>query len=483
MSSAENRLVEPNGQLPKKRRSAGRSFMPVARVVRPFAIAAMFLSLSPTLAMAAPPPGSNASPSTSDSIVKPNVVVIIADDLGFGETGMMGNREIPTPAIDALAAAGVRCTSAYVTSSYCSPSRAGLMTGRYQTRFGYDMNPTGDRNLHPEAGLPESETTFVKRLADAGYATSLVGKWHLGTVPSKHPLRRGFDEFFGFLHEGRFYVPGPPYRGVLTMIRDRSLARGERILEGGVIRGNYANISEPAYDANNPVLQGDQVIVEPDYLTDAITSQAVDFIRRHPDGPFCLIASYSAVHSPMQARVEDLESDSLRHIEDDQRRIFAGMLVALDRGVGQIVAALRAAGAERNTLVVFLSDNGGPTAELTSSNAPLRDGKGSVYEGGLRIPMVWSMPGRLPAGRVEPRPVSSLDIAATALELAGLPADPTSDGHNLLEWLNDPEREALHQEFYWRMSGGKAALRSNDWKVVRPGPKAPIELYDLATAL
>ncbi|TVQ00647.1 MAG: n-acetylgalactosamine-4-sulfatase [Planctomycetaceae bacterium] len=443
----------------------------------------MFFVLSPASGLAEPPPRSNAIPATSDLADKPNVVVIIADDLGYGETGMMGNREIPTPAIDALAASGVRCTSAYVTSSYCSPSRAGLMTGRYQSRFGYDMNPTGHRNLHPEAGLPESETTFVKRLAEAGYATSLVGKWHLGTVPSKHPLRRGFDEFYGFLHEGRFYVPGPPYRGVLTMIRDRSLPRGERIREGGLIRGNYASINEPAYDANNPVLRGDQVIVEADYLTDAITSEAVEFIRRHPDGPFCLIASYSAVHSPMQARVEDLESESLRHIEDDQRRIFAGMLVALDRGISQISTALRAAGAERKTLVVFLSDNGGPTAELTSSNAPLRDGKGSVYEGGLRVPMVWSMPGRLPAGRVEPRPVSSLDIAATALELAGLPADPTSDGYALMEWLTDPEREALHQELYWRMSGGKAAYRSNDWKVVRPAQNAPIELYDLASDL
>ena len=418
-----------------------------------------------------------AAAQTSVESRRPNIVVIIADDLGYGETGMMGNAEIPTPAIDALAASGVRCTSGYVTSSYCSGSRAGLMTGRYQSRFGYEMNPTGDRNLYPQAGLPESETTFVKRLADAGYATSLVGKWHLGTVDSKHPLRRGFGEFYGFLHEGRFYVPGPPYENVLTMIRDQSLDRGERVREGDVIRGNYANMSEPAYDKNNPVLRGKEEIVEPNYLTDAITDEAVDFIGSHAEQEFCLVVGYSAVHSPMQALHSDLESISW--IKDDQRRIFAGMLIALDRGVGRISAALREHELRRDTLVVFLSDNGGPTAELTSSNAPLRDGKGSVYEGGLRVPMVWSMPGRLPDRRVEERAVLSLDIAATALELAGLPRDDSMDGRSVLKWFDAPSREALHEDIYWRMSNGKAAYRAGNWKIVRPRQNDPIELYHL----
>jgi arylsulfatase A-like enzyme len=409
---------------------------------------------------------------------RPNVIVIIADDLGYGETGMMGNRQIPTPAIDALASSGVRCTSGYVTSSYCSGSRAGLMTGRYQSRFGYEMNPTGKRNLHPEAGLPESETTFVSQLQQAGYATSLVGKWHLGTVDPKRPLRRGFDEFYGFLHEGHFYVPGPPYEGVLTMIRDRSLPKGERVREGDLIRGNYANMSEPDYDGDNPILRGEEEIVEPDYLTDAITDEAVDFIERHAEQEFCLVVSYSAVHSPMQARMDDLET--VRWISDDQRRIFAGMLIALDRGVERISGALREHGLRRNTLVVFLSDNGGPTAELTSSNAPLRDGKGSVYEGGLRVPMVWSMPGRISAGQSEPRVVLSLDIAATALEIAGLPRDESMDGRSVLEWFDAPSRAPLHEDVYWQMSNGKTAYRLGNWKIVRPKEDAPIELYHLA---
>ncbi len=344
---------------------------------------------------------------------RPNIVVIIADDLGYGETGMMGNDEIPTPNIDALAAAGVRCTSGYVTASYCSSSRAGLFTGRYQSRFGYEMNPTGKRNLHPEAGLPTTETTFVKRLSEAGYATGLVGKWHLGTVESKHPLRRGFDEFYGFLHEGHYYVPGPPYKKVLTMIRDSSLEEGKRVREQNLIRGNYARMSEPKYDEDNPILRGQEEVVEADYLTDAITNEAVEFIDKHSSKPFCLVVSYNAVHSPMQAKTDDIEA--LRRIKDVQRRIFAGMLTALDQGVGRVRDALKEQGLTRRTMVVFLSDNGGPTAELTSSNAPLRGGKGSLYEGGIRVPMVWSFPGRLPAGRVEDRPVLSLDIAATAL--------------------------------------------------------------------
>lgn len=409
---------------------------------------------------------------------RPNIVIIIADDLGYGETGMMGNDQIPTPHIDALAASGVRCTAGYVTSSYCSTSRAGFFTGRYQSRFGYEMNPTGKRNLYPEAGLPVDQTTFVERLNEAGYATCLSGKWHLGTIPAKQPTSRGFDSFYGFLHEGHYYVPGPPYEGVLTMIRDTSLAVGRRVREGNLIRGNYARMSEPHYDADNPLLRGSEAIVEPDYLTDAITDEAVAFVQQERQQPFCLIVSYNAVHSPMQATDEDLEA--LQWIKDDQRRIFAGMLVAMDRGVGRIRDALDQQGMLRNTLVVFFSDNGGPTEELTSSNAPLRGGKGTLYEGGVRVPMIWSMPGTLPESSVEKRPVLSLDVAATALDLAGLPADPAADGRNLLEWITSPAVASPHQTIYWRMAGGKMALRDGNWKIVRPRRGEPIELYHLA---
>ena len=415
---------------------------------------------------------------TSGAAQRPNLVCIIVDDLGYGETGMMGNTEIPTPNIDQLAADGIRCTSGYVTASYCSPSRAGIFTGRYQSRFGYDINPTGKRNLDPRAGLPDSEKTFVDRLSEAGYRTGLAGKWHLGGVPAKHPTRRGFQSFYGFLHEGHFYVPGPPYRGVLTMIRDTSLPKGETVREGDLIRGNYTRISEPDYDGDNPMMRGSEEIVEWDYLTDAISDEAVDFIDRNAEQAFCLVVSYNAVHSPMQAREEDLRA--IRRIKDVQRRIFAGMLLALDRGVGKIRKSLSDHGLTRRTMVVLVSDNGGPTQELTSSNAPLRGGKGSLYEGGIRVPMVWSYPAGLPEGMIENRTVLSLDIAATALDLAGLAADESLDGRSVLSWVADPLSDSPHETLYWRMPGGKLALRRGNWKIVRPGSSAPLELYHLA---
>tara|TARA_R110002049_G_scaffold285698_2_gene466806 strand:- start:12806 stop:14305 length:1500 start_codon:yes stop_codon:yes gene_type:complete len=412
---------------------------------------------------------------------RPNVIVVIADDLGYGETGMMGNREIPTPHIDALAADGIRCTSGYVTASFCSPSRAGLMTGRYQARFGYDINPTGERNLLPQAGLPETETTFVQKLADAGYVTGLVGKWHLGASETKHPLQKGFQHFYGFLHEGHYYVPGPPYKNVLTMVRDTTLEPGKRVREKNFIRGNYRPMNEPLYDKDNPILRGQETIVEGDYLTDAITDEAVEFIDSNSDQSFCLVVSYNAVHSPLQSLQSDMKE--LGRIKDVQRRIFAGMLVALDRGVGRLRRAIDDHKLQRDTLVVFVSDNGGPTEELTSSNAPLRDGKGSLYEGGIRVPMVWLMPGRLPSGHVEKRPVLSLDIGATALDLAGLPPEKSFDGKSILPWIDRPGIESPHQRIYWRMPGGRCALRAGNWKIVRPKKNQPFELYHLASDL
>lgn len=412
---------------------------------------------------------------------QPNLVVIIADDLGYGETGMMGNAEIPTPAIDALARSGVRCTSGYVTSSYCSPSRAGFLSGRYQSRFGYDLNPTGERNNHPNAGLPPQQKTFVEHLQSAGYHTSLIGKWHLGTRPPQVPTSKGFDHFFGFLHEGHFYVPGPPHENVWTMLRDNSLPTGQFETNRRTIRGNYARINEPAYDAGNPVLDGGDPIDDWNYLTDTITGKAVDTIAQAASNPFAMVVSYNAVHSPMQASLED--HAAMDYIADPQRRIFAGMLIALDRGVGRIIEKLDQQKLRQETLVVFFSDNGGPTAELTSSNAPLRGGKGSLYEGGVRIPMIWSMPGTIPAGAEEKAPVLSLDIAASFLPLA---VDETfqleTDGTNVLPWIGRGTFES-DRTVWWRMPRGARALRHGDWKFVQARQNQPIELFNLESDL
>ncbi|MEM6980072.1 MAG: sulfatase-like hydrolase/transferase [Planctomycetota bacterium] len=421
---------------------------------------------------------------------RPNIVVIIADDLGYGETEAMGNTQIPTPAIQSLARDGVTCMSGYVTSSYCSPSRAGLMAGRYQSRFGYDHNPTGKRNLIPEAGLPESEMLFPAILAEAGYDTGLFGKWHLGTTDGKQPIDRGFDRFYGFLHEGHFYVPPSDdvsagrrtmYSGVLTMVRDRSIKSGQRRRDGNLIRGNYAPVSEPAYDVDNPLLRNDSnrsliEINEPRYLTDAITDEAVEFMASARERPYLAVISYNAVHSPMQSKLA--VASQFKTIEDIQRRIFAGMLMSLDEGVGRITKVARQFD-KRETLIVFISDNGGPTRELTSRNTPLRGEKGSLYEGGVRVPMIWSMPGRLPSGKRDHRVTLSLDIAATALELAGIPRPATFDGHSIIGWMSDDNASSPHQDVFWRMPRGKAALRSGRYKLVRPRKQALFELYDL----
>ncbi|MCC9658247.1 sulfatase-like hydrolase/transferase [Rhodopirellula halodulae] len=426
-------------------------------------------------------------PSSSASESLPNLLVIVADDLGYGETGMMGNEEIPTPAIDALAKSGVRCTSGYVTSSFCSPSRAGFLSGRYQSRFGYDLNPTGPRNNHPNAGLPKSQPTFIQHLKTLQYQTSLVGKWHLGTRPEQRPTAKGFDRFFGFLHEGHYYVPGPPYHNVWTMLRDKQLNPGELVKSGMTILGNYARISEPEYDRDNPVLERDQPLQKWEYLTDEITQRAVDDIQAMADAPFALVVSFNAVHSPMQSRVED--HDAMAHISDPQRRIFAGMLIALDRGIGRLMKTLDQHELRRETLVVFFSDNGGPTEELTSSNAPLRGGKGSLFEGGIRVPMVWSMPGSIPENAVEDRPVSSLDIAATFLRLAASATQESFvstpdqlDGVDVMPWLGRAVA-APERGLWWRMPRGARAFRSGDWKLVQPRGNQAAQLYHLGNDL
>ncbi len=415
---------------------------------------------------------------------RPNVVIIFVDDLGYGELGCQGNAEIPTPHIDSIARAGVRFTDGYVVAPYCSPSRAGLLTGRYPSRFGYEYNPIGAANEEATVGLPATELTLAEYLRDAGYVCALVGKWHLGGHPRYHPLRRGFDEFFGFLHEGHFYVP-PPYHGVVTMLRRRTLPNGSHgrwiRSDGRLIYSTHMGYNEPPYDANNPILRGGQPVVEPRYLTDAFTQEAVDFIRRHKDQPFFLYLAYNAVHSPLQAQERYVERFS--HIGDIHRRIFAAMLSNLDDGIGMVLDTLRQEGLERKTLVFFLSDNGGPTRELTSSNRPLRGGKGELYEGGIRVPMLAQWPGVIPAGSVYRDPVISLDVFATVAAAVGRPLKGHKlDGVDLLPYLLGRRSGRPHEVLYWRYRR-RAAVRVGKWKLVRhprgnrPGPW---ELYDLA---
>jgi arylsulfatase B len=404
------------------------------------------------------------SPASAAQATRPNIVLIIADDLGIGEPGCYGG-DLPTPHIDSLAAEGVRFKAGYVTAPFCAASRAAILTGRYQTRYGFEFNPIGAHNADPDVGLQVMEATLPDFLRHAGYSTSLIGKWHLGGAPLFHPMRRGFDEFFGFLHEGHYYVP-PPYDRHVTWLRRRRLPDGGAgrwtSPDGRTIWSTHLNTLEPEYDADNPILRSSQPVDERENLTDAFTREAERFIDRNKSQPFFLCLAYNAVHSPMQAPEEDLRK--FAHIEDVHRRLFAAMLSRLDDGVGRVVRKLREHGLEDNTLVVFLSDNGGPTRELTSSNAPFRGQKGQLFEGGIRVPMILKWPARYPKGRVEKRFISALDIFPTATRAAGLELARNLDGVDLTPALSGDSADDIHAGLYWRV-GEQAAYRAGDWKL------------------
>ena len=408
----------------------------------------------------------------------PNIVLLIADDLGYGELSPDRSHPVETPHLSRLIDDGVYFTGGYVTAPFCAASRAGLMTGRYQTRFGFEFNPIGPKNERPGVGLPPAEVTIPEMLRRGGYATGLIGKWHLGGAAEYHPQRHGFDRFFGFLHEGHFYVPrgGPD---VFTVVRREVLPPGATgdlwvDADAGLALHTRARGHEPPYDANNPILDGGQPVVERQYLTDAFAREAAAFIDRHAGRPFFLSVAFNAVHSPMQSRRDRMpDGDQM----DIQRRVFVGMLRSMDEAVGRVVAALEDAGVAEETLIVFLSDNGGPEAELTSDNGPLRGGKGDVYEGGVRVPFVVRWPGRSRAGTVVDTPVIATDLFETFRVAAGVEAEGvTRDGVSLQAVCTgvSPDRS-----LFWRL-GKKAALRRGDWKIVRQPGSDGWELFNLA---
>ena len=364
----------------------------------------------------------------------PNIVVILADDLGYGDVGFNGCPDIPTPNIDSVAANGALCTNGYATHCYCSPSRAAIITGRYQHRFGYDTAGPTPGSDNPRQGLPMTELTLPQLLKPAGYVCGAIGKWHLGYVPELYPTRRGFDEFFGFLDAGSHY-----------------------------------------YGAE--LLRNETPLIEPAYLTDAFTREGVAFINNHATQPFFLYLAYNAVHKPYD-RPPDVYMQRVAYITDPDRRLYAAMVVALDDGVGQVLQTLRANNILDNTLIFFLSDNGAPKEAATSgdrsNNYPLRGYKMNVLEGGIRVPFAVQWTGRLPAGVVYDDFVSSLDIVATAAAAAGvaLPADRAYDGLNIVPYLAG-EQISPPRTLFWRWFGlgpdGPPEPRNTIW-AVRSGP-------------
>ncbi len=311
---------------------------------------------------------------------KPNIVLIVADDLGYGELSCQGARDYSTPRMDSIAANGVRFTSGYVSGPVCCPSRAGFMTGRMQTRFGHELNSIGVQNLEEEVGLPLSEKTIAARLKEAGYTTGLFGKWHLGAHYLKHPLARGFDEFYGFLNEGHYYKP-EPYEGVTTWLRIAASppGLGPLIVRGRFVFSTLMGYDEPTYDLENPIYRGRQPIHEERYLTDALADEAIDFLERHKGEPFFLNLSMNAPHSPMQAA--DAYMDRLGAIEDIHRRIFAAMVLNLDDAVGRVLDKLRDIGAEDNTLIFLVQRQRRPDQRAHLDQLAVAGGQGAGVRG------------------------------------------------------------------------------------------------------
>lgn len=383
------------------------------------------------------------APIQAANPTRPNVVVIVSDDLGFADVGINGCVDFPTPHFDALAASGVQFTNGYVTHPYCSPSRAGILTGRYQQRFGHENNPPFSPD-DDTIGTPTDEVFLSQVLKTAGYRTCAIGKWHLGDAKPFLPTARGFDEFFGFSGGGfNYYGIGNPRNQVEAVVRNGAPVPKEELT----------------------------------YLTDDFTDEAVRFIKGEDNRPFFVYLAYNAVHAPDQAPQKYL--DRAVNIEDGFRTVYAAMTIAMDDGIGRVVEALEETGLRDNTLVFFVNDNGG---RIGSDNRPLRGHKGLLYEGGVRVPFLASWPGRIPAGINYDEPVSALDILPTVAAAAG--ADTSAckplDGVDLLPYLTSKNSKPPHDILFWRVIGGQGyAIRQGRHKLVKAAALDRVQLFDL----
>ncbi len=385
---------------------------------------------------------------------RPNVVLVLMDDLGYGDLGSYGAPDVRTPNIDRLAREGVRLTDAYANGAVCTPTRAALISGRYQQRVGLEGVLTGmpaDRQL----GLPATGTSLPALLKASGYATGLLGKWHLGWRPEFGPNAHGFDEFYGFLSGAHSY-----YTSQADVLRTGSGAAD--LFENGT------------------------PVEATGYLTDEITSRAVGFITRHAGSPFFLEVAYNATHWPFDppdlspAELGRRSARSVRQMPDDSvpatRRDYVRMLERADRGVGEILAALERRGLTSSTLVIFTNDNGG---EWLSRNAPFFHRKGTLWEGGIRVPLILRWPGVLPAGKVSAQPAITMDLTASILAATGarIPVDYRPDGTDLLPVLRG-EAPVRERQLFWRRADRRQlAVRSGQWKLLVDGNH--LLLFDL----
>ncbi|MEY5006541.1 MAG: hypothetical protein RI969_1629 [Verrucomicrobiota bacterium] len=380
---------------------------------------------------------------------KPNIILIYSDDHGWADLAVQGSdQDIRTPHLDAMARDGVRFTRGYVSAPQCVPSRAGVLTGRYQQRFGVEDNNKGP--------LPLTELTIAERLKAAGYVTGQVGKWHLDLVGGKKgekglrvakehmPHAQGFDEYF----------------------------RGE-------LRQFYAS-----HDlSGKPIADAPHLVADNRFRVVVQTEAALSFLDRRaaqPTQPFFLYLAYYAPHVPLESP-EPWFSKTPAHLPKERRQALA-MMAAMDEGIGQLRAKLKATGQDQNTLIVFIGDNGAPLGKAWdgSLNTPLIGQKGMLSEGGIRTPFLATWPARLPSGKVYDQPVSSLDVAATAVAAAGLPKAPELDGTDLAPFVTGQNSAAPHERLFWRW-GSQAAVLEHPWKLVRLGDREEM-LFDVTTA-
>jgi len=373
----------------------------------------------------------------AEAATRPNILVILIDDMGYGDTNVYGATDTRTPNINRLAAQGVRFTDAYSSGNVCTPTRAGLMSGQYQQRIGVE-----------DVGrvMPRSVTTLPQRLRPAGYATGMFGKWHLGDAPGFRPWERGFEEFFGF---PTAWCNFPCARSPLRVT--------------------------PSSTRQEPLRE---------YYPDALAKEAVRYVRAHRGEPWFYYMAYNMVHVPVEVPAQYL--NRFRHIPDLRRRTYAATLAAVDDGIGDVVAALADTGQLHRTLIVFASDNGGPTGTKGSANGsrntPLRGRKGQTFEGGIRVNMIMQWPGVLPAGSVYRKPVITMDITATALAAAGMSG--ARDGVNLRPYLTG-NSATPHPLLFWRNRDlyGTHAVRQGPWKLVWSTPTRRYHLFNLADDL
>lgn len=435
----------------------------------------------------------------------PNIVLIVADDLGFNDItcygGGIAGGKVPTPNIDSIAKGGVDFRNGYSGNATCAPSRAAIMTGRYATRFGFEFTPTpkqfmkavtgmapADQLLkpvyHPEReadlipyedmGLPTSEITLARLLQGAGYHTVHLGKWHLGDSPQFRPYNHGFTESLSHLHGASMFLP-TKHPGVVNAMQDFDpIDKFLWASEPWAVRFKDGEPFQP-----------------PKYMTDYLTDEAVKVVAANKNRPFFMYLAYNAPHTPLQATREDY--DALSFIPDHTMRVYAAMIRSLDRNIGRVLQQLKDQGLDDNTLVIFTSDNGGAHyIGLDGINSPYRGWKATFFEGGIHVPFFMRWPGAIPAGSSVMAPVSHFDIFATAVAAAGqkAPGDRTIDGVNLLPFIKGEAPGRPHDLLFWR-TGTYLTVRAGDWKLqVSEQPKKdwlfnlaadPTEKTNLAT--